>query len=117
MKRLNHFRSYVLMLALACLCACAQLGIAPADTFNKKLAAGYTTVSAVADMANNAVLSGTLQKDDAKKVLATVTSAVEGLDLAAKMAASDPAGASTKLDLTIAAITALQTYLISKGVH
>jgi hypothetical protein len=117
MKRFTDFRTWMLLAAAMCLAACAQLGIPAADTFNKKLAAGYVAVGAVAEAANNAVVSGALSKSDAKNVLASAEAAVQGLDLASTMSKTDMAGASTRLDLTIAAITALQTYLISKGAH
>lgn len=120
MKRLADLRTYIqtgilLTAAAMCLAACAQLGIPAADTFNKKLAAGYTAIAAVADATNNAVVSGALSKDDAKSVLSSARAAVQSLDLVATLNKTDPAGASTRLDLTIAAIGALQTYLISKG--
>ena len=97
------------------LSACAQLGIAPADTFNKKVAAGYSTVAAVADTANALAAQGKLSKADAEKVHATIDGSIAGLAAAEGIAKTDPAAADNRLTAIIAALQAAQAILASKG--
>jgi hypothetical protein len=108
-------RSVLAVMALSICAACASVGVPPADTFNKKLAAGYVTVSAVADAATSAVNSGAITKADAAGVLAAVKAVEQGLDTAASIHATDAAAGDTKLQTAIQALTALQAYLASKG--
>lgn len=115
MKRLNDFRNYVLMLALACLCACAQLGMAPADTFNKKVAAAYTTVQSVADSANAALAAGKITKSDATNVVTSARAALTAIDVAEGLHSTDPKAGDDKLAATLAILQALSAYLAAQG--
>jgi hypothetical protein len=120
-----HIPTVVATLATAFVVACAQLGMAPVDTFNKKLAAGYATVDAIAQGATALVQSGKLNSTDQANVVATAKAGVQGLDLARSMyTQSCPPGtpptcaapnATTKLEATIAVLTAMQAYLATKG--
>lgn len=117
--------SAVTMMVVAVAFGCAQLGMSPADTFNKKLAAGYATVDAVAQGATQLVQQGKLHPTDQANVVATTKAGVQGLDLARSIyAQSCPPGspatcaapaATAKLEATIAVLTAMQTYLATKG--
>ena len=128
MKRLFHIPTVAALLATALVIgvsACAQLGLSPADTFNKKLAAGYATVDAVAQGATALVNQGKLGDSDKANVVATTKAAVQGLDLARSLytqacppgspATCTAPSATTKLEATIAVLTAMQTYLATKG--
>jgi len=90
------------------LAACAQLGIAPADTFNKKVAAGYESVATLADSADALFKSGKLSKADAQKVKATLDGATAGLASVQSIAATDPLAAQNRLAAIIAALSAAQ---------
>lgn len=114
MKRVSYF---LVLLAATVLVACAGFDPSPADTFNKKLAAGYTTVAAVAETATTLVKAGKLSSDDARKVHAALVQVVAALDAAEQLAATDLAAAGSRLEISIALLTNLQAYLAAhKGV-
>lgn len=97
------------------LVSCAGLGVPPADTFNKKLLAAYTTVEGVAKSASDLRAAGKLSDADRDNVVTTGKSALAGLDLAKQVYATDPAAGEDKLTATITVLTALQAYLAAKG--
>lgn len=112
------FVRFVLSLGLLLclgLSACQQLGVAPADTFNKKLLSGYTTVQAVADSAKVLQVAGKLSQADRDKVVATNMAAIQALDLAATVHKTDPAAGDAKLQATLLSLQALQAYLQTVG--
>ena len=91
------------------LSACAQLGIAPADTFNKKVAAAYETVAAVDDTAIALVKAGKLSKAEAQTVKTSTDGAIAGIAAASTM--TDPTAAQNRLAVVTASLVALQTFL------
>lgn len=99
---------------LLALTACAQLGAPTPQTFNERLAAGYGTVTQVRSTATALLTAKAISVDDAANVLRTTDTAREGLELARSIAATDAAGASTRLQTSVAVLTALQQYLLSK---
>lgn len=99
------------LLVILLLTGCAQLGLAPAQTFDQKLAYAYGTHTAVVQAAAGAVTSKALSKDDGTKVLALADQSRALLD-AAKIA-GDPTEAGNKLLLATAILTQLQAYLQS----
>lgn len=108
-------KRFVSIVILTLLTACAQLGIAPADTFNKKLAAGYVTVQTVAEGTTSLLKAQKISKGDAQNVAATNVTALTALDTAADMSKTNIGAADTKLTATIGILTALQAYLATKG--
>jgi hypothetical protein len=97
---------------LLLLSACTALGLQPAQTFNQKLAYAYGTHTAVLQAATMDVKAGTLKSADAQQILQLSDQAKTILDSATALAASgDTTGATNKLALATAALTALQTYL------
>lgn len=97
------------------LSACAQLGLAPADTLDKKLAYAYGTHTAVLQSATSAVIHKDITPDDGKQVLKLADESRTLLDAAQSLSASgDLTGANNKLVLATAILTQLQTYLRSK---
>lgn len=111
MKRLNYYlAAFVLMFAAA---GCAQLPAA--DTFNKKAIAAHNTVAAIAKTATTLRQAGKLSDADRDNIVATLKSAEAGIDLATLAAKTDSTAGMTKLDTSIAVLTALQTYLLTKG--
>lgn len=122
---------YLLTMAVAfMLTACASLGVPPADTFNKRAAAAYTSIDTVAAGAAAALQAGQLSKSDAENVSATAKTGLAALKVATdlQLAACPPGPdgkqvvgcsaplAEQKLSATLAILTALQGYLATKGV-
>lgn len=109
-------RNLAIALLLTALTACAQLGLAPAESFADKLAYGYGVHTAVLATATNAVNDRTLTSADGNEVLKLADES-RGLLDAAKSLASDgnDQAASSKLVLATAILTQLQTYLRSKN--
>lgn len=106
------------LLAVVCIAilgACAQLGVQAPATFNQKAVAAHATVEGVAKTALQLRQAGKLSDQDRGNVVASLTAAEQAIDIATLTAKADPAGGTAKLDAAIAALTALQTYLATKG--
>lgn len=106
-------RVAVFLLALA-LSACAALGVPTADTFNKKLISGYSTVQVVAKSASALRAAGKLSEVDRANVVDTNRQVLAGLDLARLTSQTDLAAAQSKLESTLLILTALESYLQTK---
>ena len=122
-------RKLVAILTLSFLPACAQLGLQTADTFNQKLAYAYSQVTAARKGALAVVNASCPTPEsytsaacksavaDGKHVQGMADEARQGLDLAKGYAAAgNLQQANTQLQLESAALTALQAYLVLKGV-
>lgn len=114
MKR-THPATWLAFCFALLLAACAQLGVPEADTFNKKVFAGYNTVEGIAKTASDLRTAGKLSDGDRDNVVATARSAIQGLDLAKTLHASNPQAGNDKLTATITVLTALQAYLATRG--
>jgi hypothetical protein len=109
---MRRLRPTAMCMAVILLCACTSLGLAPAQTFNQKLAYAYGTHTAVLQATTASVTAGSLSSADASYVLKLADDTRTLLDSAATLAAQgDAIGANNKLALATAALTALQTYL------
>jgi hypothetical protein len=102
--------------ALSCilfaLSACAQLGLAPAQSFNQKLAYAYGVHTSVLQATTAGVGSGSLSSEDATKVLAMADQSKVLLDSAASLSiAGNATGANNNLALAVSALSALQQFL------
>lgn len=104
---------HIALAGLLCwlLVACSSLGLAPAKSLSDRLAYGYGTLSAVEFAAADATNAGELSKADAQTVLKLADNARTLLDGSKSLLDTDPQAASTKLDLAVAVLTQLQTYL------
>lgn len=98
---------------LVVLTACATLGVSAPKTFNEKLAAAYTTVTAARDTTATLLTSGKLSAADAQNVQQQLDTARTGLDLARQLHATNPPAGDARLDAIVAGLTALQAYLQS----
>lgn len=114
--------------AMFVLPGCASLGLPTAKTFNERLAAGYTTVTAVRE-ATGVWLDGKVRaaraepdqsrqdaliaaaKADAQNVQDQADRAREGLDVARSLRGLDLGAAEERLASTLRILEALQTYL------
>lgn len=109
----SHF---YLPLFLILLSGCASLGVAPAQTFNQKVAYAIGVHSAVLQATTNAVTNGQMSSADASAVLTQADNANVFLQAAvAANVSGDATTATNKLTLATAALTALQTYLNAHG--
>lgn len=105
----------VAFLALLLAAGCAYLGLSSPQTFNQKLAVGYSTVTAIQNTATTLVASGKITPDDAQNVLNQTAVITQSLDVARALYKVDPTTAATKLDSTIVVLQTLQAYLATKG--
>jgi hypothetical protein len=123
-----------LLVALAIaipLAGCAYIGLETADTFNQKLAYAYGQVTAARKGATSVITASCptpappVQTDackaavaDGKHIQAMADEARQGLDLAKTYAAAgNLQQANMQLQLESAALTALSTYLASRGIQ
>lgn len=107
-KRLNYLWLLVLV-------GCASLGMAPAQTFDQKLAYAYGTHTAVVQAATQALNDKTITSTDALQVLKLADESRALLDASrAALAAGDPATANGRLALATQILVQLQSYLRSK---
>lgn len=101
--------------ALLALAACSQVGLQTPQTFNARLAAGYTTVQTVADGARAALVAGKITKADADNVVTTERTALAALDVANQIHATDPKAGEDKLTATLTILQALNAYIATQG--
>lgn len=109
-------RMVVLAFVLSFITGCASLGLAPADSFDARLAYAYGTHTAVLQAASAAVSAGTISKKDGETVLSLATQSRALLDSARAVENTDPATAAGRLTLAVNVLTQIQTYLQSKGI-
>lgn len=110
-RQASYSAFYALIFAM--LTACATLGVQAPKTFNEKLAAAYSTVTAARDTTATLLTSSKLSAADAQNVQQQLDNARTGLDLARQIHATNPAGGDAKLDAIVVGLTALQAYLQS----
>lgn len=111
MRIVRGVTAFIAGVGLAFLVACASLGLAPAQTFDQKLAYAYGTHAAVLETAAPAVQAGTLSAAEGASVLKLADSARALLDAAKSLESTNPSGASAKLALASAILVQLQDYL------
>jgi hypothetical protein len=104
------------MLAMLLVVACQSLGLAPAQSFDQKLAYAYGTHTAVLQATTTAVNAGSLKAQEGESVLALANQARALLDSARILEATDATTAGNKLALAAGVLTQLQTYLQSRGI-
>lgn len=94
------------------LTGCAQLGLAPASTFEERLAYAVSQNAAVRQAAASSLEAGDIQVDDAQRIL-KVTDQVRDALNAAKLASGvgDTQTAEGRLQLATALLLELQRYL------
>ncbi len=112
---MKSLRSLAAGLVLVALAACAQVGMQTPQTFNARLAAGYTTVQTVADGARTALAAGKITKADADNVVTSERTALAALSVASQLHATDPKAGEDKLSATLAILNALNAYVTTQG--
>jgi len=100
---------------LLALVSCAQLGLAPAQSFKERLAYAYGTHTAVLQAATGALTAQDITSEDAERVLKISDEARRALD-AGRLAfdAGDLATAEARVNLATSILVELQTYLRNK---
>lgn len=112
MRNIQH--SFV-VLALAVLVGCAQLGLKAPESFRDKAAVAYSTVTQVRQTTTSLLNAKKITSADAANVLTATDAARAGVDVALQMHATDANAASAKLDAIKTTLTALLGYLATKG--
>lgn len=104
---------------LACvvfaLSACAQLGLAPAQTLDQKIEYAYSGVDAALKTIALATADGSLSSSKATSANQMALSVKSTLDVARASESTNSTSAANDLALATAALTAVQQYLISNG--
>lgn len=101
---------------LLILTACASLGLAPASSFEERLAYAVSQNAAVRNTAAVSLEKGEISLDDAKRVLKITDEARTALD-AARLAAGvgDTSTAEGRLQLATSILIEIQNYLRSQS--
>lgn len=104
-------------LILTLCAACSSLGFVTPQTFDERLAAAYSTNTAIRNAATSSLQSGALTADDAEYALQTTRQNRTYLDAARAVAGQgDMATAEGRLYLVTSALTGLRNYLAANGV-
>lgn len=112
----NKINLWLATLLMATLCACAQMGIAPADTFAKKEAVWYATSKTVAQMADTLLIDGSISPKEAQSIHDALDTAIEGLDAAKLLAKTDMLKAENRLRGAIIVLTELQSRIATRQI-
>lgn len=108
-------RKFAVFPFILLLTACASLGLAPASTFNDKLAYAYGSYAAVQQAAATSLNNAEISSKDAENILALADKAKVVLDGArVAAAAGDAHTAEGRLQLAVSILAELQTYLRSR---
>jgi hypothetical protein len=91
---------------------CASYG---SLTFNEKFAAGLSADTSVLQVTTTLKQSDKISATDAKNIEVQADNLKSALDIAYQMHETDPTAGATKLDTTLTALKALQTYLATRG--
>lgn len=112
---LRVLRIPILSVLLLILSACAALGVDPPQTFNEKAAAAQISVTAARSSALQLLEAGKITAADARNVQAVADAGNAAIDLARQLEKSDPTAAGAKLAYAVSIVSAVQTYLATKG--
>lgn len=105
-------RALQVLLLVAFLGACAQLGLVPAKSFDQQVAYGYSTLASVRLSAVTALDAKSISVSDAKQVQALADQARAGLDAArGAWAAGDTKTALGRLQLANSVLNQLSVFL------
>lgn len=100
-----------LILTLALSSGCQVLGDASPNTFNKRIAAGYISVTAIRSTTTTLLANNKITVPDARNVQTQADTAREALDIARSVHTTNAIAGQAKLDSTLVLIAATQTYL------
>ena len=107
-------RTFAAALALSFLSACGTLGIPTAQTFNERVASGYSAVTAARKSATTLLIAKKISAADAQNVQSQADNARAALDIARNVYSTDPKAGEDKLLAAQAVLQALRSYLLAK---
>lgn len=102
-------------LILSLMIGCASIGLPVADSFNAKLIAGYSTVTAIRTTNVMLLDASAITADDGENVAKASDVARTGLDVARALSRSDMTAAEGKLTAVRTTLAALQAYLTTRS--
>ena len=126
MRKIFKFDSMLAIIGVMLIAACAQIGMAPLDTFNKRADAGFLAIQTISESTATAALAGKVSKSDAQNVVTVGTASINAINIAKQMqkeacpdtsptaAPCTSTAAENKLKATLAILTALQSYLATQ---
>ena len=103
-----------LSLVLALMMGCAAIGIGT-ETFNGRLLAGYSAVTAVRTTNINLLDLDVITADDGANVAKAADVARAGLDVARQLSRTDMTAAEAKVSAVRTALNALTAYLATRS--
>ena len=113
---MRSLKSFYLVALLVCLAGCAQLGLAPAETFSEKLAYMEGVNTALREGSTDALNHREITSADMEHVIDINTKAKTLLSAARMFKDTDMATAQAKLTAATLLIGELQAYLRARGV-
>jgi hypothetical protein len=112
---ITRTRFATLACVLFALSACAQLGLAPAQTLDQKLTYAYSGVDAALKTIVLATADGTLSSSKATSANQMALAVKSTLDVARATESTNATSAANDLALATSALSAVQQYLSSNG--
>lgn len=103
-----------LLLVLAGMVACAQLGLLTPQSFREKLSAAVASVEASRSTTTMLLEAGRIGSDDAQHIQDQLENARAGLNIVRSMEKTAPATADAKLTQIRTGLVALEAYLKTK---
>ena len=104
-----------LSLLLSLIVGCASIGLSAPETWNQRLIAGYSAVTAIRTTNVMLLDAGTISAGDGENVSKTADVARAGLDVARSLARTDISAAEGKLTAVRTTIAALSAYLATRS--
>lgn len=108
---LRNSRALVAVLAVTLLSACAELGLAPAESLDHRWAYAMATVTAARSSSTEALRTGQITIEDHRAVLALTDQARALLDLVEKNRKVDVPAAEQNLMLATTVLNSVTEYL------
>lgn len=110
-------RAYLPFIAvcLTVLAGCAALGIAPADTFNKRVAMAYAMVDQAYELAADLNEMGKLTPEKKAEVLKQLDDVLAAVDSADALKGVDLSQADQRLTAALMALDVIDAYLRSQA--
>lgn len=101
----------VCVMAMLVMTACAALGVPKPETWNQRVVAAYSSVTAARETATILVNRDKLSAADAQNVQNTLNEARKGIEVAEALYKLKPADGEDKLVSTLRILQAAQAYL------
>lgn len=101
-------------LVLMLLTACAFFGVPTPETFNERLAVGYSSVTTVRQSTLNLLQAGKLTPDRARDIQDQADLVRDSLDAAKQLSDVDLTDANDRLTIALEGLNALEAYLRTK---